>query len=144
VASRRPFDHPGVERVYYRINRERETIVDETHMPYALGPQRMARWRELFLTPAYQVEALPSYALEVASNPFMAFRDLPVSARYRFMRDEAEFTVMGFIKGPVWPGAAGAQCDRGSFFGVFSRRQRPAGATRAVPRAGGQDSRPAG
>src|SRR5690606_30443634 len=48
--------------------------------------------------------ALPSYAPEVASNPFIAFRSLPAPARYRFMLDEAEFTLMGFIKGAVCRG----------------------------------------
>jgi hypothetical protein len=42
VVSRRPFDDPGVERVYYRLDRERETIVDKTHMPYSLSP---SAWR---------------------------------------------------------------------------------------------------
>jgi hypothetical protein len=104
VVSRRPFDDPGVERVYYRLERERELIVDKTHMPYALDAKRMARWREWFLTPDYPVDALPSYAPEVASNPFITFAALPTSARYRFMLDEAEFTIMGFIKGPVCRG----------------------------------------
>ncbi|SBT04707.1 Fatty acid cistrans isomerase [Candidatus Accumulibacter aalborgensis] len=104
VASRRPYDDPGVERVYYRLVREQESIVDKTHLPYALGPQRMARWSELFLKPDYRVDELPSYALEVASNPFLTFSALPTNARYRFMLDEAEFTIMGFIKGPVCRG----------------------------------------
>ena len=104
IASRRPFDDPGVERVYYRLEREQESIVDKTHMPYALGQKRMARWRQLFLDPDYAVDELPSYAPEVASNPFLAFHALPADARYRFMLDEAEFTIMGFIKGPVCRG----------------------------------------
>jgi hypothetical protein len=56
VVSRRPYDDPGVERVYYRLEREQETIVDKTHMPYALGQKRMARWRELFLKSDYRVD----------------------------------------------------------------------------------------
>ncbi len=51
IASRRPYDDPGVDRVYYRFAPERETLVAKTHMPYALGPERMALWRELFLSP---------------------------------------------------------------------------------------------
>jgi hypothetical protein len=104
IATRRPYDDPGVSRVYYRLTPERETLVAKTHMPYALNPARMARWRALFLTPDYRVDALPSYAPDVAANPFVAFEALPVDARYRFMLDEAEFTIMGFIKGPVCRG----------------------------------------
>ena len=119
VASRRPFDDPGVDPVYYRFDRERETIVAKTHMPYSLSPRRMARWRELFLTPDYRVDELPSYAIELASNPFVTFRDLPVSARYRFMREEAEFTIMGFIKGPVCRGQVALNVIEDRFWVFF-------------------------
>ena len=70
------------------VRPEAETIVAKSHMPYALSPARMARWRALFLQPDYAVEQLPGYAPALASNPFLAFRDLPVKARYRFMLEE--------------------------------------------------------
>jgi hypothetical protein len=104
IATRRPYEDPGVSRVYYRLTPVRETLVAKTHMPYALNPARMELWRELFLTPDYEVDALPSYATKVAANPFVAFEALPLDGRYRFMLDEAEFTIMGFIKGPVCRG----------------------------------------
>jgi hypothetical protein len=119
VVSRRPYDDPGVERVYYRLQREQETVVDKTHMPYALGQKRMARWRDLFLKPDYTVGELPSYALEVASNPFLAFRALPVKARYQFMLDEAGFTIMGFIKGPVCRGQVALNVIEDQFWVFF-------------------------
>ena len=40
----------------------------------------------------------------MASNPFVAFRDLPVRSRYRFLLDDALAFVMQFIKGPVCRG----------------------------------------
>jgi hypothetical protein len=104
IATRRPYDDPGVARAYYRLVPERETIVAKTHMPYTLGPSRMAKYRGWFLTPTYTVAALPSYDVAVASNPFAAFHDLPLDGRYRFMLDEAEYFVMNFIKGPVCRG----------------------------------------
>jgi hypothetical protein len=104
IASRRPYDDPGVERVYYRLSPERETLVAKTHVPYALSPARMARWRALFLTSDYTVETLPSYEPAIAANPFIAFEAMPPRIRYRFMLDEAQFTIMGFIKGPVCRG----------------------------------------
>jgi hypothetical protein len=104
IPTRRPYEDPGVERVYYRLSRERETLVAKTHMPYALGPARMELWRKLFLDADYSVDTLPSYAPEVAANPFIAFRAIPVTSRYRFMLDEAQYTIMGFIKGPVCRG----------------------------------------
>ena len=104
IATRRPYDDPGVARVYYRLVPERETIVAKTHMPYALGAARMAKYRGWFLDPAYTVTALPSYDADISSNPFAAFHDLPLDGRYRFMLDEAEYFVMNFIKGPVCRG----------------------------------------
>ncbi|WP_313952576.1 fatty acid cis/trans isomerase, partial [Accumulibacter sp.] len=119
IASRRPYDDPGVERVYYRLDRERETIVDKTHLPYALGLKRMVRWRQLFLEPDYAVDELPSYELKEASNPFLTFRALPTTARYQFMLDEAQFTIMNFIKGPVCRGQVALNVIEDRFWVFF-------------------------
>lgn len=119
VRARRPVDDPGVARVYYRLVPERETIVAKTHMPYALGASRMARWRALFLDAPYTVSALPGYSAEAAANPFATFAALPAGARYRFMLDEAEFTIMGFIKGPVCRGQAALTVIRDRFWVSF-------------------------
>jgi len=104
IATRRPYNDPTVARVYYRIRHYTNSIVVKTHMPYRLDAARMQRWRSLFLDPAYDVGALPSYEEKAASNPFITFRDLPVNARYRFMLDESQFTIGSFIKGPVCRG----------------------------------------
>ena len=119
IASRRPVDDPGVERVYYRLVPERETIVAKTHMPYALGAARMARWRSLFLDAPYTVDHLPGYSADTAANPFATFAALPVNARYRFMLDEAEFTIMGFIKGPVCRGQVALDVIQDRFWITF-------------------------
>ncbi len=104
IATRRPYDDPGVARFFYRLEPEREALLAKTHMPYALSAARMAKYRSWFLDPAYTVTALPSYDADTASNPVVAFRDLPLDGRYRFMLDEAEYFVMNFIKGPVCRG----------------------------------------
>jgi hypothetical protein len=104
LASRRPYDAPGVARPYYRLVPERETLLAKTHMPYLLSPARMAKYRGWFLDADYRVDALPSYEVEQASNPFIAFAAIPPDSRYRFMLDEAEFFIMNFIKGPVCRG----------------------------------------
>jgi hypothetical protein len=119
IATRRPYDDPGVDRVYYRLTPERETIVAKTHMPYALGKARMALWRKLFITADYQVDELPSYAVDVAANPFVAFRALPVQSRYRFMLDQAQITIMGFIKGPVCRGQMALDVIEDQFWVFF-------------------------
>ncbi len=104
IATRRPYDDPMVERVYYRIIPEQETIVDKTHMPFALNAKRIADWKQWFFGQNYQVTQLPSYAPDVAANPMTAFIDLPVKARFKFMLDNAQNTVAAYIKGPVCRG----------------------------------------
>ncbi|EKE75467.1 fatty acid cis/trans isomerase [Gallaecimonas xiamenensis] len=119
IASRRPFDDPGVARVYYRLVPVPSTIVDKTHMPYALDEALMARWQALFFERDYQVTALPSYAPDVAANPLVAFAQLPAGARYRFMLDRAQYTIMGFIKGPVCRGQVALNVINDRFWVYF-------------------------
>ncbi|KKC99393.1 fatty acid cis/trans isomerase [Photobacterium halotolerans] len=119
IATRRPFDDPGVQRVYYRILPVRETIVDKTHMPFALTGERMARLKAHFIEPGYTVSALPGYTPELAANPLLAFEQLPVGARYRYMIDNAQHTIMGFIKGPVCRGQLALNVINDRFWVVF-------------------------
>lgn len=104
IATRLPHDDPGVKRVYYRIRRDESTVVAKTHMPYPLNDKRLSWMQSLFSDPVYQVTTLPSYSPDIAANPFKAFSQLPVKSRYRFMLENAHFTIMTFIKGPVCRG----------------------------------------
>ena len=104
IASRRPYDDPGVPRVFYRLRSVKGTLLAKTHMPYALNATRMARLQSWFVDEPYTVNKLPSYDPIAASNPFVTFEQIPVRFRYRLMLDEAQFTLMGFIKGPVCRG----------------------------------------
>ena len=119
IHTRRPFDDPGVDKVYYRLVRVKMTIIAKQHMPYLVDQQRMDRWTELFLSDDYTVTELPSYLPEVASNPFDAFQQLPIESRYKFMLDESEFTIMGFIKGPVCRGQIALNVINDHFWVVF-------------------------
>ena len=125
IATRRPYDPPKVETFYYRLWRERSTITAKTHLPYALNPARMKRWKELFVEPKYLVEQLPSYAPDVASNPFKAFSAIPVRSRYHFLLDEAEFTIMNFIKGPVCRGRTALNVIEDRFWVLFVNPDLP-------------------
>lgn len=124
IATRRPYDDPGVARVYYRLVPQRESIVAKTHMPYALGPRRMADWRAWFVEADYALDTLPSYEPAVAANPFVAFRALPVRSRYRFLLDEAQFTIMNFIKGPVCRGQIALDVIEDRFWVFFADPER--------------------
>lgn len=119
IATRRPTDDPGVARVYYRIEPERETVVAKTHMPYTLSPGRMAKLRAWFLDASYAVRALPSWEPAVATNPFRAYADIPPDSRYRFLLDEAQFFIMSFMKGPVCRGQVALNVIRDRFWVVF-------------------------
>jgi len=125
IATRRPFDDPGVARVYYRFVRRLERPLEKTHMPYPLGAARLRHWKELLLDPKYAVDSLPGYAPEIASNPFRAFAAIPAESRYRFMLDEAEFTMMGFIKGPVCRGQVALDVIEDRFWVAFVRPDAP-------------------
>lgn len=119
IATRRPYNDPGVARVYYRIVEKLDTIVAKTHMPYALTEARMNTWQELFLDADYTVQTLPSYEAQNASNPFRTFDSMPVESRYRFMLDEAQNTIMSFIKGPVCRGQVALNVVNDHFWVFF-------------------------
>jgi len=119
VTTRRPYDDPGVPRVYYRLRYTEATQVEKTFMPLKLDAARMERVRQWFFTANYRVTALPGYEPEQASNPFATFRALPVEARYRFMLDDAQFTMMGFMKGPVCRGQVALNVINDLFWVAF-------------------------
>jgi hypothetical protein len=104
INTRRPFDKPDQPLFYYRFVRRDDTRLSKTQLTYPLSDARLARYRALFFGEDYSVTAPPSYEPSSASNPFRAFKELPVRARYRFMLEEAMFIMAGFIKGPVCRG----------------------------------------
>lgn len=119
IPTRRPFDDPEVKRVYYRFVRRVDRPLEKTHMPYPLSDSRLSHFRELFVKPKYAVDRLPSYEPKIAANPFRAFQLIPAQARYRFMLEEAEFTMMGFIKGPVCRGQVALNVIEDRFWITF-------------------------
>ncbi|MEQ1801844.1 MAG: fatty acid cis/trans isomerase [Gammaproteobacteria bacterium] len=131
IATRRPFDDPGAGPFWYRLEPVHATIVAKTHMPYQLDQARMDRFRELFLAPEYTVASLPDYSAEVASNPFISFAALPVESRYRFMLDDAEYFIQGFMKGPVCRGQVAVDVIDDRFWVVFTAPDSPV--TEALP-----------
>lgn len=104
IATRRPFDDPGRHDFYYRLQRMPIVVATKSHQPYRFDRARREWYRDLFLTADYQVNALPGYAADTAGNPFVSFARIPVRARYRFLLEDAEFTIMNFIKGSVCRG----------------------------------------
>jgi hypothetical protein len=118
IASVRPYDDPGA-KFWYRLEPSRSTVVHKTHIVYALGPKRLARLTELFVTPKWQATQLPGYAPEEASNPFVTFAEIPARSRYQYMLDDAEYFVMTFIRGPVCRGQVAVDVIEDQFFVSF-------------------------
>ena len=121
IATRRPNDDPGPGDFHYCLSRLDGTIVDKTHIPYELSPRKLERIRQTFLEPQWDVTNLPGYGEETAANPFVAFADIPVRARYQFLLDDAEYEVSTFIKGPVCNGSVAVNSIQEQFFVLFLR-----------------------
>ncbi|WP_455199639.1 fatty acid cis/trans isomerase, partial [Kaarinaea lacus] len=124
IATVRPYDSPGTGPFYYRLKHYDRTIVEKTHLPYALNDVRMARYNELFLVPDYEVNQLPSYDAIPSSNPFKTFAVVPPKSRYQFMLDEAHFFIGGFIKGPVCRGSIALSVIDDHFWVMFQDPDR--------------------
>lgn len=125
IATRRPFEDPGTDKVFYRLSRRESTVLSKTVMPYPLSDERLKRWRELFLDADYEVGPLPDYYPATSANPFAAFKALPVKSRYRFMLEEAHFTMSGFIKGPVCRGQVALDVIEDRFWITFVDPESP-------------------
>lgn len=119
IATVRPYDPPGEGRFWYRLRPLKETIVHKTHIVYPLGEARRQRLTSLFLSGDWKATRLPSYAAEEASNPFMAFDQIPPRARYQFMLDDAQYFTMTFIRGPVCRGQVAVDVIEDQFFVAY-------------------------
>jgi hypothetical protein len=104
ISTRRPFDDPRTKEFYYRLQRMPVTILDKRHMLYRFDQARMDWYRALFLNADYEVSELPDYGPEIVANPFKRFVAIPVKSRYEFLLEEAQFSIMNFIKGSVCRG----------------------------------------
>jgi fatty acid cis/trans isomerase CTI len=121
IATPRPNDDPGPGDLYYCLSPLNGTIVDKTHIPYDLSPQKLERIRRTFLDPQWDVKTPPDYSDERSGNPFVAFADIPVRARYQFLLDDAEYEIATFIKGPVCNGSVAVNSIQEQFFVFFLR-----------------------
>jgi hypothetical protein len=119
VATVRPYDDPGAARVFYRLRPIHSTIVHKTHIVYPLGETKLARLRSLFLDTSWNPTRTPSYQPEEASNPFLAFDQIPARSRYQFLLDDAHYVIMTFIRGPVCRGQVAVDVIEDQFWVAF-------------------------
>ncbi|MFA5181309.1 MAG: fatty acid cis/trans isomerase [Syntrophales bacterium] len=105
IATVRPYDDPGVGRVYYRFRKIHSTIVHKTHMVFELDTAKLDRFQELFIRPEWlQPPHTVGYDTKLSANPFVAFEQIPPRSRYQFLLDNALYIIMTFIHGPVCKG----------------------------------------
>ncbi|MGH3053931.1 MAG: fatty acid cis/trans isomerase, partial [Gaiellaceae bacterium] len=119
IATRRPYDAPGVEHFWYRLRPIEDTILHKTHIVYPLSDARMRRISDLFLSDDWQPTRLPGYEVKEASNPFISFDQIPARSRYQFLLDDAQYFVMTFIRGPVCRGQVAVDVIEDHFFVSF-------------------------
>ena len=119
IATRRPFDDPGVDRVYYRLMRVQDAITAKNHLPYLFDQARMDELNRLFYQAPFRVSRLPGYDPAQAANPFKTFAVIPARSRYRFMLQEARFTINGFMKGAVCRGQIALNVINDHFWVLF-------------------------
>ena len=105
IATVRPYDDPGSEHFYYRFRKIYSTIVYKTHMVFPMGEDEYQRAHELFITPEWtQTPYLTGYAKKISANPFETYEQIPARSRYQWLLDNAHYTIMTFIRGPVCKG----------------------------------------
>jgi hypothetical protein len=105
IATVRPYDDPGVARVYYRFRKIHSTIVHKTHMVFVLDDTKLQRITDLFIRPEWlQPPHAVGYDEKLSANPFDAFEQIPPRSRYQFLLDNAQYIISTFIHGPVCKG----------------------------------------
>lgn len=121
IATHRPFDDPGVSRMYYRLRPIFDTVLFKTNMPYLLDGSRMEKFNKWFFQDNYNVTSFPSYEPRETANPIITFADIPANNRYEFMLEEARFTIVDFIKGAVCQGQTALNVINDHFWVVFAQ-----------------------
>jgi hypothetical protein len=120
IATVRPYDDPGVERVYYRFRKIHSTIVHKTHMVFDLDEAKLHRVKELFIRPEWlQHPHTVGYDAKLSANPFVAFEQIPLRSRYQFLLDNVHYIIMTFIQGPVCKGQVALNVINDHFWVMF-------------------------
>ncbi|RUM48111.1 MAG: peptidylprolyl isomerase [Desulfocapsa sp.] len=116
----RPYDDPESDTFYYRFRKIHSTIVHKTHMVVNFTPETLARFRELFIEPEWQEQPHRiGYDSKISANPFVAFAQIPVRSRYRFLLDHSHYIIMTFIRGPVCRGQVALNVIHDHFWILF-------------------------
>ena len=120
IPSVRPFDDPGVERFYYRLQKVHSVIVHKTHMVVKFDAKELEWLHRHFIAAKWnEAPHLIGYDTNITSNPLAAFAQIPAQARSRFLLRHSRFIVMTFIKGPVCRGQMALNVIHDHFWVMF-------------------------
>ncbi len=119
IGTRRPNEAAGVDEFFYCLKKFNGTRVTKTHIPFEFNPEKEKRITKLFFGSKWKVDKLPSYESKIAENPFIAFKDIPIRARYQFLLDDAQYQLNTFIKGPVCNGSQAVNSIQEQFYVFF-------------------------
>ena len=120
IATVRPYDDPGTDQFYYRFRKIYSTIVYKTHMVFPLGGKQYGRIHELFIAPKWsKAPHLVGYDKIKSANPFETYQQIPTRSRYQWLLDNAQYTIMTFIRGPVCKGQVALNVIHDHFWIMF-------------------------
>ena len=120
IATVRPYDDPGIPRIYYRFRKIHSTIVHKTHMVFDMDDAKLLRIKELFIKPEWlQRPHMVGYDKKMSANPFVTFEQIPPRSRYQFLLDNAHYIIMTFIHGPVCKGQIALNVIQDHFWVMF-------------------------
>lgn len=120
IATRRPYDDPGVDRFFYRFQKIHETLVQKTHMVVEVDDRALARYRELFIESEWlEAPRVVGRGEFLDANPFLVYAQIPPDSRYRFLLDHSEYIIRTFIRGPVCHGQVALDVIHDHFWVMF-------------------------
>jgi hypothetical protein len=120
IATRRPYDDPGVSTFYYRFRKIHSTIVYKTHIVVEFDDEKLARLEQTFIDiPWLETPHWVEPGDKNGANAFLVFKQIPPSARYRFLLDNAEYIIRTFIRGPVCKGQIALNVIHDHFWVMF-------------------------
>ena len=115
------FPYEGINgRFYYRFQKIESTIVHKTHMIYKLNNEKLTRYYDLFIKPIWEQKPyLPIYDTNICANAMKIFEQIPVSSRYQFLLDDANYIITTFVRGPVCKGQIALNVIQDHFWVMF-------------------------
>ena len=121
IATRRPYDDPKVDKVYYRFEKIYSTIVHKTHIVVTLKKKHVQDAKKLFIDTKWAEEPyIVGYKdARLNADSFQVYKQIPVDVKYRFMLKYNEYFIRTFIRGPVCKGQIALDVIRDHFWVIF-------------------------